>query len=88
MVVTASKRLLFVKGEIDVSTISVASLLVKVLKVFDLLAFVDQKSTNHNGASIDHWVMRSALLIENGRVENLTAWLFANKFVNICATAL
>lgn len=41
MVVTASKRLLFVKGEIDVSTISVASLLVKVLKVFDLLAFVD-----------------------------------------------
>ena len=31
--------------------------------------------------------MRSALLIEYWRVENLTARLFANKFVHICATA-
>jgi len=53
-----------------------------------LLAFIDQKSTSHNGTSIYHRIVRSALLIKNWRVENLTARLFANKFVNIVATAL
>jgi hypothetical protein len=87
MVVVASKSLLFVKGQIDVSSLCVTGSLVEVLKVLDLLAFVNQECRNHYGTGIYHWIVRSAMLIKHWCIKNLTTWLFTNVLMHISSTA-
>jgi len=87
VVVATSESLLLVKWQVDVSAGCITSFLVEILEIFNLLAFVDQKSANHDGASIHHRVVRSPYFIEYRCVENLTTGFLTNILVYILTTA-
>lgn len=82
------KGFLLVKRKIDVRAASIACLLVEVLEVLNSLPLVNKQSADHDGSSINHWVVRSVLRIKYWSVEHYPARLLSNPLVYLFAVAL
>ena len=59
-----------------------------MLEVLDGFSLINQKSANHDGASIDHGIVWSAKFIENWSIEYHTTWFLTDIFVDIITSAL
>jgi hypothetical protein len=88
MVCATSQGLLFVKREINVGTLGVASLHVEMLEVLNGFSLINQKSADHDGTCIDHGIVWSAKFVENWSIEYHTTGFLSNILVDIVTSSL